>query len=189
MSIEALRPRDPSYRDDSDQASKPIAQKTVETEAKTPDFSATIFSAVHLPTGLVASSRPTVATVMRDAADLKTKLDAVTHDLKSPELAAYATSAVGVYTAYVKLNVGLGTLGMAVYGLAKGDAKDLLVAVRGVLELPAKAKDMTAAHREFAKANGPKTNAALAKLGRDLMAMQEAAIKLASDARRIGGAP
>jgi len=179
MSIDAIRPRDVNWNDDHDASS---ALATKEQGAKTPDFSSSVFSFVHLPTGLLAAaSRPTIATVRADARDVAAKADALLRDLRSPQIAEYVKSGAKLYEAYVKLNLCIGSLAKALYSVEHGELDKLLDTAKNGFDVPDKLAALVAAHHEFAKANGPKTNAACAQVARDAVSLAEAQAKLASD--------
>ncbi len=178
MSIDAIRPRDTSQQDRGDE--QPVATRDHET--KLPDFSAAIFSAVHLPTGLIAhTSSTSLSTLRADLADLKTKFETLARDLKSPEIVNYAKTGAGVYSAYVKVNLCVGKLAAALYALDKGDTKEFLSALKEGFDIPSKVHALVEAHREFAKANGPKTGAAFGKLAQDFVELDKSQAKLLAD--------
>ncbi len=179
MTIDAVRGRSTVQQDHDNQSSV----VTPDREAKTPDFSASIFSAVHIPTALIAHAS-SVSKLRADVADVKAKFETLVRDLKSPEIASYATAGANVYAAYVKMNLCAGKLAGALYALDKGDTKEFLTALKEGFDFPAKLKALVDAHHEFMKANGPKTNAAFSKVAHDLVELDKSQAALVADAAK-----
>ncbi len=100
--------------------------------------------------------------------------------MKSPDIAKYVSSSANLYYAYVKVNVTVGQLASAVSSVFSGDGKDALRALTQALDLPTKISALVQAHHDFQHANGPKTNAAFAKVVRDLFVVQSSLMKLAA---------
>jgi len=165
MTIDAIRKRDLDYpTDDAAPESRP--------QTKEPDFSA--HASVQLPTGLITSRASFAARV----ADLRTNVEALKNDLKSPEIAKYCSSSASLYYAYVKVNVTVGQLASALSSMASGDGKEALRALTQAIDLPTKISALVQAHHDFQRANGPKTNEAFAKVLRDAFAVQSSMMKL-----------
>lgn len=186
MSIDALRPRDAIRQDPGQGDSQPPV--TGDHEPKSPDFSTSIFHAVHLPTGLVSSPRPTVATVAKDLADLKANVARVAADAKSPEVLGVLKADARVYRAFVSFNLSFLPLAMSLSDPAKLIPGSVAAIVTLAKFLPSAIDELKSTHHAACLANG-KAHPALARLIHDLVAMQGSAIKLVADAKKASGAP
>lgn len=188
MSVTALRPRETVHDGADPQATKPASEPVTPKE---PDFSSSVFAAVHLPTGLLTgSARPTPATLAKDWAALRSHVAAVSADLRSPELAAALKADARVYASYVFFNACFLPLAKAAF-VDAGPARIMSSAIAIVAlwkGIPAAIADMKASHARAVDAN-VKAHPALHKLLHDVAAMEESAIRLAADTKQLGGAP
>lgn len=184
MTIDALRPRDLAYTNDPQEVeAKPHNN---DQTTKTPDFASSVFAAVHLPTGLIGGHAG--SSVTRDLADLQAKVSKVAADLNSPEIAAALKADAKVYGAYVFFNACFLPLAKAAF-IDQGPAKIMGGAIAALAlykGLPAAIDELKSAHQAATSANAS-AHPAFAQLVKDLVAMQESALKLAVDVKKSGG--
>ena len=163
------------------------------------DFSGAAYAAVHVPTGLLASSsspsKPTLATVTADAKDLEAKAKAFLHALTSPAIqeAVKKNGAALATLTKIELTVGVAIVAIAAFKDKGAAALGALWVVdkamsngRNILSLPDDIKTFISQFKEALPTIGYASPDIVHAMGLGLETMGAAA-KLASDVKQLGG--
>jgi hypothetical protein len=143
------------------------------------DFAGASYSAVHLPTGLIAA--PSKTQIAQDLKDLGAAGKKVLEDLKSPALQKLMIGGglLAVHTA--ELDADLLHLIEDGAEACAGDPIALAKTVKGALEVTGDVFEVALATKEFKEANTPEARAKLGELAHDLEALRKSVLKLHTD--------
>ncbi|HEY2368465.1 MAG TPA: hypothetical protein VGH87_18840 [Polyangiaceae bacterium] len=197
MSISPIGSKD-IQRDDS-QDVHPEPRPTSSNAIERPfDFSGAAYTAVHLPTALIASSsapRPTVATITKDVSDLEAKVGKLRTDLASPGMRAWLDKHVAATKTGASLGFKIATITVTIVALKEKGLAGLFAA-EGIM------KALSAGDKVFGLVDDCKTFAKqimdehvaakaahpdVVRVEQDLIDVMAAGVKLHADLRKLAG--